>query len=168
MSPVKRICVFEHSVMTNFNCACPAIQRGQGSGFLSEGSSWFAARIGDKYQIHMTQSILCCIWIVVVNVWVFMCLFFQQEISKTFCKFAVAESKHDGYPRMDISYSSNSDLLQNIRVSFRRNLVFNCCFLQTENSVPQDNCSTLKPHDAEQSPLRWNSQTTSHNHQGIL
>ena len=25
MSPVKRICVFEHSVMTNFNCACPAI-----------------------------------------------------------------------------------------------------------------------------------------------
>ena len=38
-SPVKRICVFEHSVMTNFNCACPVIQRGQGSGFLSEGSS---------------------------------------------------------------------------------------------------------------------------------
>ena len=37
---VKRFCVFEHSVMTNFNCACPAIQRGQGSGFLSEGSSW--------------------------------------------------------------------------------------------------------------------------------
>ena len=35
----KRICVFEHSVMTNFNCACPAIQRGQGSSFLSEGSS---------------------------------------------------------------------------------------------------------------------------------
>ena len=28
LSPVKRICVFEHSVMTNFNCACPAIQRG--------------------------------------------------------------------------------------------------------------------------------------------
>ena len=39
VSPVKRICVFEHSVMTNFNCACPAIQRSQGSGFLSEGSS---------------------------------------------------------------------------------------------------------------------------------
>ena len=39
LSPVKRICVFEHSVITNFNCACPAIQRGQGSGFLSEGSS---------------------------------------------------------------------------------------------------------------------------------
>ena len=39
LSPVKRICVFEHSVMTNFNCACLAIQRGQGSGFLSEGSS---------------------------------------------------------------------------------------------------------------------------------
>ena len=39
MGPVKRICVFEHSVMTNFNCACPAIQSGQGSGFLSEGSS---------------------------------------------------------------------------------------------------------------------------------
>ena len=39
LSPVKRICVFEHSVMTNFNCACPAIQRDQGSGCLSEGSS---------------------------------------------------------------------------------------------------------------------------------
>ena len=39
MSRAKRICVFEHSVMTNFNCACQAIQRGQGSGFLSEGSS---------------------------------------------------------------------------------------------------------------------------------
>ena len=39
MSPVKRICVFEHSVMTNFNCACPVIQMGQGSGFLCEGSS---------------------------------------------------------------------------------------------------------------------------------
>ena len=39
----KRICVFEHSIMTNFNCACPAIQRGQGSGFLSEGSSWLTA-----------------------------------------------------------------------------------------------------------------------------
>ena len=39
LSPVKRICVFEHSVMTNFNCAFPAIQKGQGSGFLFEGSS---------------------------------------------------------------------------------------------------------------------------------
>ena len=75
LSPVKRICVFEHSVMTNFNCACPAIQRGQGSGFLSEGSSWassegsgetarmrrlawtFAPRIGDKYRIRLTRSI---------------------------------------------------------------------------------------------------------------
>ena len=28
LSPVKQICVFEHSVMTNFNRACPAIQRG--------------------------------------------------------------------------------------------------------------------------------------------
>ena len=27
---VKRICVFEHSVMTNFNCVCPAIQKGPG------------------------------------------------------------------------------------------------------------------------------------------
>ena len=69
---VKRICVFEHSVMTNFYCACPAIQRGQGSGFPSEGSSWltacmteqrmrrlawtFAARIGDKYQIRLARS----------------------------------------------------------------------------------------------------------------
>ena len=70
---VKRICVFKHSVMTNFNCACPAIQE---SGFLSEGSSWlttcmseqrrfwrdcadaFAARIGDKYQLRLTRPIL--------------------------------------------------------------------------------------------------------------
>ena len=39
VSRVKRICVFEHSVMTKFNCVCPAIQRGQESWFLSEGSS---------------------------------------------------------------------------------------------------------------------------------
>ena len=75
LGPVKRICVFEHTVMTNFNCACPAIQRGQGSGFLSEGSSWLTAcmresegsgetarmprlavHIGDKYQIRLTRS----------------------------------------------------------------------------------------------------------------
>ena len=49
MSPVKRICVFEHdSVMTNFTCACPAIQRGQGSGFLSEGSSWLTACMSEQ------------------------------------------------------------------------------------------------------------------------
>ena len=48
MSPVKRICVFEHSVMTSFNCACPAIQRGQGSGFLSEGSSWLTACMSEQ------------------------------------------------------------------------------------------------------------------------
>ena len=48
MSPVKRICVFEHSIMTNFNCACPAIQRGQGSGFLSEGSSWLATCMSEQ------------------------------------------------------------------------------------------------------------------------
>ena len=47
-SPVKRICVFEHSVMTNFNCACPAIQRGQGSDFLSEGSSWITACMSEQ------------------------------------------------------------------------------------------------------------------------
>ena len=80
LTPVKRICVFEHSVMTNFNCAYPTIQRGQGSGFLSEvpldsllvwasseGSgetarmrrlAWtFAARIGNKYKIRLTRSI---------------------------------------------------------------------------------------------------------------
>ena len=50
MSPVKRICVFEHSVMTNFNCACPAIQRGQGSGFLSEGSSWLTACMSEQQR----------------------------------------------------------------------------------------------------------------------
>ena len=78
VEPFKQICVFQHSVMTNFNRAYPAIQRGQGSGVLSEGSSWFtacmseqqssgetarmrrlawtfAARIGDKYQIRLTR-----------------------------------------------------------------------------------------------------------------
>ena len=48
MSRVKRICVFEHSVLTNFNCTCPAIQRGQGSGFLSEGSSWLTACMSEQ------------------------------------------------------------------------------------------------------------------------
>ena len=48
MGRVKRICVFEHSVMTNFNCACPVIQRGQGSGFLSEGSSWLTACMSEQ------------------------------------------------------------------------------------------------------------------------
>ena len=48
MSPVKPICVFEHSVMTNFNCACPVIQRGQGSDFLSEGSSWLTACMSEQ------------------------------------------------------------------------------------------------------------------------
>ena len=48
LSRAKRICVFEHSVMTNFNCACPAIQRGQGSGFLSEGSSWLTACMSEQ------------------------------------------------------------------------------------------------------------------------
>ena len=45
---VKQICVFEHSVMINFNCACPAIQRGQRSGFLSEGSSWLTACMSEQ------------------------------------------------------------------------------------------------------------------------
>ena len=48
MGRVKRICVFEHSIMTNFNCACPVIQRGQGSGFLSEGSSWLTACMSEQ------------------------------------------------------------------------------------------------------------------------
>ena len=48
LSPVKRICVFEHSVMTNFNCACPVIQRSQGSGFLSEGSSSLTACMSEQ------------------------------------------------------------------------------------------------------------------------
>ena len=52
LDPVKRICVFEHSVMTNFNCAYPAIQRGQGSvqgsGFLSECSSWLTACMSEQ------------------------------------------------------------------------------------------------------------------------
>ena len=42
------ICVFEHSVITNFNSACPAIQRGQGSGFLSEGSSWLTTCMSEQ------------------------------------------------------------------------------------------------------------------------
>ena len=34
--------------MTNFNCACPAIQKGQGSGFLSEGSSRLTASMSER------------------------------------------------------------------------------------------------------------------------
>ena len=49
-SRVKRICVFEHSVTTNFNCACLAIQRGQGTGFLSEGSSWLTACMNEQWR----------------------------------------------------------------------------------------------------------------------
>ena len=52
MSRVKRICVFEHSVMTSSNCACPAIQRGQGSGFLSEGSSWLTACMSEQRRFR--------------------------------------------------------------------------------------------------------------------
>ena len=48
MGPVKRICVFEHSVMTNFNWACPAIQKGQRSGLLSEGSSWLTVCMSEQ------------------------------------------------------------------------------------------------------------------------
>ena len=48
MDRVKQICVFEHSVMTNFNCTCPAIQRGQGSGFPSEVSSWLTACMSEQ------------------------------------------------------------------------------------------------------------------------
>ena len=51
LCPVKRICVFEHSVIANFNCACPAIQRGQGSGFLSEGSSWLTACMSEQRRL---------------------------------------------------------------------------------------------------------------------
>ena len=75
---VKRICVFEHSDMTNSNCACLAIQRdlvfclkvpldsllvwasSEGSGETARMRRlvWtFAARIGDKYQIRLTRSI---------------------------------------------------------------------------------------------------------------
>ena len=58
---VKRICVFEHSVMTNFNCSCPAIQRGQGSGFLSEGSSWLAACMSEQRRFWQdcTDALAC-------------------------------------------------------------------------------------------------------------
>ena len=57
MSPVKRICVFKHSVITNFNCACPAIQRGQGSGADAQARLNLRCSQGDKYQIRLTWSI---------------------------------------------------------------------------------------------------------------
>ena len=44
------ICVFEHSVMTSFNCACPDIQRSQGSGFLLEASSWVTACLSEQWR----------------------------------------------------------------------------------------------------------------------
>ena len=34
--------------MANFNCACLVSQRGQGSGFLSEGSSWLTACMSEQ------------------------------------------------------------------------------------------------------------------------
>ena len=49
---VKRIRVFEHSVVTNFNCARPTIQRGQGSGFLSEGSFWLTACMSEQRRFR--------------------------------------------------------------------------------------------------------------------
>ena len=54
---VKRIYVFEHSVMTNFNCACPAIKRGQGSGFLSGGSSWLTACMSEQRRFWRDGSV---------------------------------------------------------------------------------------------------------------
>ena len=66
LSPVKRICVSAHSVMTNFNCACSAIQRGQGSGFLSEGSSWLTACMSEQRRFWrdcadaQARLNLCC------------------------------------------------------------------------------------------------------------
>ena len=79
MSPVKRICVFEHSVMTNFNCMPShsegpeiwlsvwrflltllvwASSGGSGETARMRRLAWtFAARIGDKYQIRLTRSI---------------------------------------------------------------------------------------------------------------
>ena len=80
LSPVKRICVFEHSVVTSFNCACQPFRGARDLAFClkvpldslvvwasREGSgetarmrrlAWtFAAPISDKYQIRLTRSI---------------------------------------------------------------------------------------------------------------
>ena len=80
MSPVKRISVFEHSVMTNFNCEglpfrwtrdlafCLKVRLDSLLVWASSGGSgetarmrslaWtFAGRIDDKYQICLTRSI---------------------------------------------------------------------------------------------------------------
>ena len=56
LNPVKRICVIEHSVMTNFNCACPAIQRGQGAGFLSEGSSCLTSCMSEQRRFWRDRA----------------------------------------------------------------------------------------------------------------
>ena len=70
---VKRICVFEHSVMTNFNCACPANQRGQGSGFPSEGSSCLTASMSEQRRFWrdctdaQARLNLCCLLIQAVS-----------------------------------------------------------------------------------------------------
>ena len=75
MSPVKRICVFEHSVMTNaqpfreardlaFCLKVPldsllvwASSEGSGETARMRRLAWtFAARIGYKYQIRLTRS----------------------------------------------------------------------------------------------------------------
>ena len=79
LSPVKRICVFEHSVMTNFAHAQPfrgargltfclkvpldsllvwASSEGSGETARMRRLAWtFAARIGDKYQIRLSRPI---------------------------------------------------------------------------------------------------------------
>ena len=67
MGCIKRLCVFEHSVMTIYNCACSAIQRGQGSAFLLEGYSWLSACISEKRRFWrdcadaQARLNLCCL-----------------------------------------------------------------------------------------------------------
>ena len=56
LGPVKRIYVFEHSVVTNFNCAYPANQRDQGSGFLPDGSSWLTACMSEQRRFWQDSA----------------------------------------------------------------------------------------------------------------
>ena len=99
MSRVKRICVFEHSVKTNCNCAYPATRAwdlafclkvpldsllvwassgGSGKTAWMRRLAWtFAAHIGNKDQIRLTQPVW---WSSAVSVVAESWILFESEI----------------------------------------------------------------------------------------
>ena len=102
--------------MTNFTYACPAIQRVQGSGFLSEGSSWLTAYMSEQrrfwqdcadasregsgetaeYQIRLTWPILFS-------------TFYIASSDKSCWQKLLYEPPHDKTNKMICAPSDNSD-----------------------------------------------------------